>query len=412
MTEAIATYTRPARALQRWTPWSHRPTELMLVAAWFCTTTARFPYDTLVLYALTTFFMIGVYLHRATVIPLAMRGWPIFLLPLWELCSPLWSAVPATSLKIAMQLILTVLICCYIAARLGQRAFIGAIFAALTVWELASAPRLGDYENFQGVFTDKNFLALRMSVLVFSGLVIVLDRAYPRLLRFIAMPVTGLALVMIVLSHSAGAAISGGLGAMVIVGSVFVWAPFKNYRALIVAVMLALGLGVATVVAQGPKFDPEQEVLGAFGKDSTLTGRQELWEYASELIKQKPILGLGPGGFWLTDRNDAQELLETHYKERGTQFVFHNSYLEVLVYLGIPGLILALIGWVWTCAVNFGRLLKYATTPAAFFAAMAIVSLARSYVESDLWQPFEFMGMIGWAGALCLYPRASPPRRA
>ena len=47
-----------------------------------------------------------------------------------------------------------------------------------------------------------------------------------------------------------------------------------------------------------PEFDPVSQVLGAFGKDATLTGRTVLWNYATEEIARHPLLGVGHGGFW------------------------------------------------------------------------------------------------------------------
>jgi exopolysaccharide production protein ExoQ len=393
------------RAAPHWTPWTHPLGEAAAVTAWFWTTASRFNHDTLVLYGLTAYFMAGIYVHWRQVSPVIMRGLPVLLLPLWALCSFMWSPVPDASIKIAAQLMLTVLICCYIGARISQRTFIVAIFIALTWFELVSIPKLRMAGDFQGVFAEKNYLALRMSILAFAGIAIFLDGRYHRLLRWLAAPVSLIAIFMVYRSHSATSAIAGALGVAVIVGAAWIWRPAKGYRVLIVALGVAGAAALIMIIGQDPNFDLQAKILGSFGKDSTFTGRQELWDYAYKLIEQKPITGIGPGGFWLPERMDAQMLLDTHYKPRGSAFIFHNSYIEVTVYLGYVGLALGLIGWIWSFGVNVWRVIDKATLATAFFAALAMVALARSYVESDLWQPFEFAQMIVWIGALSYLAR-------
>ena len=159
------------------------------------------------------------------------------------------------------------------------------------------------------------------------------------------------------------------------------------------------------------------------GADNPVTGRsasppssvladiqklQQVWQgsdaSAGKLIEQRPLLGMGFGSFWLPDRVDAQALLDSHFKPRGIPFLFHNSYIELTVYSGYIGLTLGLIGWIWSFTANMGRVLARGTVAAAFFATIGIIALARSYVESDLWQPFDYAQMIIWIGAI--YPWA------
>lgn len=39
-------------------------------------------------------------------------------------------------------------------------------------------------------------------------------------------------------------------------------------------------------------------ILGALGKDASLTGRTDVWEFVIDRIKDRPILGYGFGTFW------------------------------------------------------------------------------------------------------------------
>ena len=399
---AIASVER-GRPKRRFTPWTNPYIEALAMFVWFFTTAYRYNHDTEVLYLLCGYFLVGVYVHRAQVLPLMARGWPILLLPPWVLLTTLWSAVPMETFKYALQGILCVVICFYIASRISIRTFISALVVALTFYEVMSIPRLGDY-NFAGVMFEKNFFAYRMSTLVFAALVVLLDKQYPRYLRIAAGPIAALALFMIYKSHSATSFVVGLMGIGVIFGAAWIWGPARGYRAFIIAIAVALVAGVALYLYRDPNFNAETWLLNALGKDSTLTGRQELWDYAGKLIEQKPLLGMGFGSFWLPERVDAQALLDSHFKPRGIPFLFHNSYIELTVYSGYIGLTLGLIGWIWSFGANMGRVLARGTVATAFFATIGIIALARSYVESDLWQPFDYAQMIIWIGAI--YPWA------
>ena len=327
--------------------------------AWFFTTCYRYNHDTEVLYALCGYFLVGCFLHSDKVLPVLQRGWPILLLPPWMLLSTAWSAVPLETFKYALQEILCVLICIYIAARVSVRTFIRALIMALTYYEIISIPKLGNYD-FMGVFSEKNFFAYRMSILTFGALAILFDQQFPRYLRLAAGPIAALAIFMIWRSHSATSLVVSLFGAMVIVGGVWLWKPARGYRLLIVCLAIAVVAGGAMYVARDPNFDFKSWALGLLNKDSSLTGRQELWDYAGKLIAQKPLLGMGPGSFWLPDRPDAQMLLDTHFKTRGSSWLFHNSYVELAVYVGYIGLGAGLIGMVWSVSKNIVRFLTQA----------------------------------------------------
>jgi O-antigen ligase len=73
------------------------------------------------------------------------------------------------------------------------------------------------------------------------------------------------------------------------------------------------------------------------GRDSTFTGRAELWAALIELGKAHPILGAGFEGFWASQR--ARALSDGHeFSARLNQA--HNGYLEVYLNLGLIGLLL------------------------------------------------------------------------
>lgn len=79
-----------------------------------------------------------------------------------------------------------------------------------------------------------------------------------------------------------------------------------------------------------------------------LTGRADLWMKADELIAKRPWVGLGYNAFWIPGNLDAEALWRLLGIASRSGFNFHNTPREVLVHLGIVGLILftlvALVG--------------------------------------------------------------------
>jgi exopolysaccharide production protein ExoQ len=81
----------------------------------------------------------------------------------------------------------------------------------------------------------------------------------------------------------------------------------------------------------------------AFGKDVTLTGRTYLWERASELLLEHPLVGQGFGAFWQQGNLDAEGLWRFAHITDRTGFNFHNTAYDVLIELGWCGLLLFLV---------------------------------------------------------------------
>ena len=73
-------------------------------------------------------------------------------------------------------------------------------------------------------------------------------------------------------------------------------------------------------------------ILELLGRDPTFTSRDEIWEQLIPVAMQRPILGHGYGGFWVLPN-------EAMVNEA------HNGYLDVMLVLGLVGVLL-LLGFV------------------------------------------------------------------
>lgn len=104
----------------------------------------------------------------------------------------------------------------------------------------------------------------------------------------------------------------------------------RNIRAHIGSYIIA---GVLAFLLMQVSFDIYGAVLKGAGRDSTLTGRTELWDSVLRM-DPKPTLGHGFESFWLGDR---LRKLHAQYAFRPNQA--HNGYIEVYLNLGAVGLL-------------------------------------------------------------------------
>ena len=84
--------------------------------------------------------------------------------------------------------------------------------------------------------------------------------------------------------------------------------------------------------------------------DPTFTGRSAIWEFALAAVAEKPIIGHGYAAFWddVTERQTAQGA------EWATSAAHsHNSYLDLAVTIGLPGLLLVILIFVLAPLGNF-----------------------------------------------------------
>ncbi|WP_131869111.1 MULTISPECIES: O-antigen ligase [unclassified Bradyrhizobium] len=84
--------------------------------------------------------------------------------------------------------------------------------------------------------------------------------------------------------------------------------------------------------------------------DPTFTGRSAIWEFALAAVAEKPIIGHGYAAFWddVTARQTAQGA-----EWATTAAHSHNSYLDLAVTIGLPGLMLVILAFVVAPLGNF-----------------------------------------------------------
>ena len=136
----------------------------------------------------------------------------------------------------------------------------------------------------------------------------------------------------------------------------------RRRRGLLAAGFLVVGV----VVMAGPQHLRERVVTMTDLDDVTVKERIYMWRSGIAMWREHPWLGVGPGGVKREYRNYAQP--EALMKRTGH---LHNSPLQILVELGVAGL----LAWLWIWAAFFteaARLLR--RLPAAATRERALVA--------------------------------------
>jgi exopolysaccharide production protein ExoQ len=283
---------------------------------------------------------------------------------------------------------MTVIAAIFVAGRLHPKQIIRAYFYVMLFAGITTCIHPGmDYGPATGLFPQKNVLAVFMFFLYTSGLAIALDKEENSSLRLVALLSLPIALVFIKLAESATTIGFSVVITATFVGQKLIWSPamrVMHARTFIVIVIAILAPLAGIVVFGILQFDAGDALLGALGKDSSLTGRTYLWEQARAIIHEKPWTGVGADGFWHEWRGQANSITNYFHFKRFVPFNFHNSYLELGVQLGYPGMYAAIAISSWALFSVLRRWIFDQSLANFFFMGMATMVVIHSNTEIDL----------------------------
>ena len=108
------------------------------------------------------------------------------------------------------------------------------------------------------------------------------------------------------------------------------WTQKRGFRLSVAALLVPIA-SMFVVGASLPFLgtSPIGGVTGVLGRDATLTERTAIWEMIRPLASDAPLFGHGYSGFW-TQRVVAMVTVNEA----------HNGYLELILILGVLGLLL------------------------------------------------------------------------
>lgn len=226
---------------------------------------------------------------------------------------------------------LVLLVLCYLGV------FLAPQYSLHTALDIAEPLLAGDW---RGSFGHKNVASPVMTILVYVGIYL------SAVGSFVMGPaIAGLAGVFLIFT---GGKTSSVLCLVIYALASLVYVTRSLWLKRIICFAPLIVMNLLTV---GSVMSP---ALGGITRmlpvDPTFTGRSEIWEFALGAVAEKPIIGHGYAAFWddVTDRQTA----------KGSEWAVtaahsHNSYLDLAVTIGLPGLLLVILIFVLAPLGNF-----------------------------------------------------------
>jgi O-antigen ligase len=336
--------------------------------------------------------------------------WPILLVLLIALASPLWSLDPARSATRAGVLLASTFLGFFIGYRFYARdlmAFLlvffaivlgSSVLAALLLPDVSVGPLRGG--SWSGLVLYKNTLGYLAALAIAFFAIGVL---YGRLPRGLGLLLLALAIFVLVNTKSA----SGMIVAAAAVGlTVILWLG----RLFRVSALLAVILMIASPFVMVAAVVNLETVATWVDRDPSLTGRTKAWADAVEIIGERPLTGFGLEAIW-----GKQDETPFPYRPATRSLAHaHNGYLDLADELGVP---VALFAALYMFYLLFVSLNTYLSTRSsvALFALISLNSfLLFSFVEAGMFEYRRMEWILCVATIVAMMRRATdgPPLRA
>jgi exopolysaccharide production protein ExoQ len=326
------------------------------------------------IYLVTAFLIL---LNLKEFLRLFLRHQWLWLLLVLAIVSFFWSDVPGFTLRRSVVLVASTCFGIYLAQHYSMREIlrmlyiagvIAAIGSLIVVWRLpalgiSGGVTAGTAGDWQGCFGQKNTLGRFMAFEVMTcGIGVLVEK---RLWRWFCILGVLLCLPLLVMSKDATAYLASPLLLAMLPLYQFTR---KHSFFRMVAVLSTLGATVAGIVFL-MIIDPNKLLL-AMGKNSTLSGRTEIWAMVWDKFLKRPWVGYGYSAFWMgKDGKQSAGIWEAlHWSVPHS----HNGFLDVLVQVGAVGLVLFLVGYV----IFFNKALRCARASTSLLGLFPMLYLS------------------------------------
>ena len=174
-----------------------------------------------------------------------------------------------------------------------------------------------------------------------------------------------------IISMSATAVTSLSAGVVAFVGLLLMkkWKIYAAANTLVAIIAAVIIFGTIMVFTGG-------STVGSFtssvGRDTTLTGRTEIWAELLPLAMLRPIVGHGVGGFWSPETKAMHQLTEAH-----------SGYLEIILDYGFIGLLLFSLFLLSSCH-KAHREMKHDFYWGSLWICFLLMSVIHNISESSL----------------------------
>jgi O-antigen ligase len=196
--------------------------------------------------------------------------------------------------------------------------------------------------NWRGVFNHKNIAGPMMVNFIFIGLYVAKARSV-----VLGWSIVAASAVFLVFCEAKSAT------ALLPIVLILSWVVLRVRSTLLCAALVFLPTILLNVSTIGSLyFDAIRSVNEAILPDPSFTGRNDIWQFAVDNIRNRPWLGHGFGAFWETPQSVFQSLRDGSQASYASHA--HNAFLDLVITVGIPGLVLGLL---WTLVLPFRDML-------------------------------------------------------
>ncbi len=266
----------------------------------------------------------------------------MLLLSYLAILSVTWSIMPNRTLLAALQLFATNIIGLYFGMVLGIRRLLwgivlaGAIGITVSMFNLHGAfgRAYGDVGGFLGIFLQKNMFAKLICISQIAAGALLMGAPSSKNQRLFLWIFIVALFYPLLLTKS----VSSILISAIFLTSSFAIALLSKpvSRFFLINLMAAFLAGLTIfIVWQGVNLS---EIFQLLGKDSTLTGRTDIWQIGLTRFYETPIWGHGFAAYWGSPRYASEVILIRANFGEGVAS-FHNIIVSTLVAYGLLGLI-------------------------------------------------------------------------
>lgn len=311
---------------------------------------------------------------------------PLFVaISLYIPLSVFWSYAPGDTFSAGIALTFSTLFGVYLASRFSlkqQVLILGYVLVTITILSFLFAIALPKYGimggvhlgAWRGVFVHKN-QAGKMMVLACAVQFMLFNYVKNQYEKWLYLVGIFLSFLMIVQTTSGGALINSVfVMTIVVLSRVFRAEP----RKLLLSVIFLAAAAAFIVMAYNPLM---AFTLKLIGKDPTLTGRTDIWEFIFHKIAERPALGYGLAAFWRGTSGASVYIIERAGWEVPDS---HHGFLDMTLQIGIIGSAMVCLALWQTLLRGIARIRLYGSWLSSWLAVYSLYIVIVNLSETSL----------------------------
>jgi O-antigen ligase len=303
-------------------------------------------------------------------------------LAVWALMSAWWTTTPGRTPTEALLMALVILTAIWFGYALTFRQQVWSLFIGLHALVVPSlllalaldSARFAADDSWIGLFQNPNTLSpvATLGVVAAIGALLLAKELWLRAV-IVACAVIDLVVALEASSATGWLALCGAVAAFALLllgrGLVTRGVPVNQVRAVGAGVVVLVLVSIPWTVGFA---------ADVFGKDDTLTGRRDIWDFVIDSVEDRWLAGYGWQAFW-DDAANRAELFERTGRQLDAA---HSTFMETLLFLGGVGLVLLAAVVLFGFGRTWWEALGGKSWAMAWWAAVGMFAFVENVTES------------------------------